>query len=333
LLQQRKMPRGISACRAAAMALLLVLWAQAAIAWPAFTGVNAILRHTVAHVPTEKHVFLRLRHLFSDEPAPAMPLHKLVHVPPRESSFFTPLDARLRSLGHTGSTMRLRAALQRALDGKQITVGLIGGSIAEGAGSYQVGNKSISGWLDAYFKATFPKAPPRLVNGAVGATTTGYMAACASHHVPQDADVVITEYAFNNLNTAIEESPFDKPLTRSYERLVRWLLRLPHAPAVVLLNVFNFEHSRPFRGAYWGGSTERDTNELSFFYDLPSLSIKGCCYHFMAANARGFRVDGEVRKLHEGATLAERSDYFFWDSECGLVCCLKSCFWLSLAAR
>ena len=142
------------------------------------------------------------------------------------------------------------------------------------------------------------------------------MAACASHHVPEQADVVVTEYAYNNVNFwETGTPPFDSPLTRSYERLVRWLLRLPRAPAVVIMSVFNFEHGRPFRGAYWGGNVERDTGELALFYDAPSLSVKGCCYHLMAGNVSGYRVDGSVNHLPENAPLAKRSAYFFWDSE------------------
>ena len=164
-----------------------------------------------------------------------------------------------------------------------------------------------------------------MVNGAVGATTTSYMAVCASHHVPEDADVVITEYAVNNRNFWEAGTAFDTPLTRSYERLMRWLLRLPRAPAVVMLDMFNWRDGWPFRGAYWGGSVERDTRELSLFYDAPSVSVKGGVYHLMVGNVSGYRVDNFVKNLAPGTPAEQQRDYFFYDSEFFCVCHCVEC--------
>lgn len=57
--------------------------------------------------------------------------------------------------------------------------------------------------------------------------------------------------------------------------------------------------------------------ELAMFYDVPSVSVKGCCYHLMRSNASGFRVDRPANSLPEGTSKEVQRKYFFWDSEFG----------------
>jgi hypothetical protein len=98
------------------------------------------------------------------------------------------------------------------------------------------------------------------------------------------------------------------------ERLLRRLLNYPNKPAVILLNAFAYTGGFPFRGAFWGGSVERDTPDLALYYDLPALSVKGCCYHLMRADVPGYRVDNQVRWLPPDTPLAVKSQYFYMDN-------------------
>jgi hypothetical protein len=91
------------------------------------------------------------------------------------------------------------------------------------------------------------------------------------------------------------------------------LLNYPRRPAVLLLNAFAYEGGFPFRGSFWGGSVERDTPEFSLYYDLPAVSVKGCCYHLMQSNVSGFRVDTQVRNLPKDAALEEKQQFFYFD--------------------
>jgi hypothetical protein len=107
---------------------------------------------------------------------------------------------------------------------------------------------------------------------------------------------------------------FNNDKTRSFERLVRSLLNYPKRPAVLLMNAFNYQDGYPFRGAFWGGSVERDTPEFSLYYDLPAVSVKGCCYQLMQTEVPGFRVDNRVKDLPADASAADKQQYFFYDT-------------------
>jgi hypothetical protein len=107
---------------------------------------------------------------------------------------------------------------------------------------------------------------------------------------------------------------FNNDKTRSFERLVRRLLNYPKRPAVLLINAFSYADGFPFRGAFWGGSVERDTPEFSLYYDLPAVSVKGCCYHLMQINASGFRVDNSVKDLPSDASIEDKQQFFYFDN-------------------
>ena len=66
----------------------------------------------------------------------------------------------------------------------------------------------------------------------------------------------------------------------------------------------------PFcQGAFWSGSADREYAEFAWYYNLPTLSVKACCHHAMAAGARGF----EARAPREGAGGALKGRAFYYD--------------------
>lgn len=83
------------------------------------------------------------------------------------------------------------------------------------------------------------------------------------------------------------------PCRRPYERLIRKLLALPSAPAVVLLHAYAWFKPDPAEGVYYSNA-ERDLSELASYYGLPSLSVKSCCYEAMLQGMPGFQVSGRV---------------------------------------
>lgn len=81
--------------------------------------------------------------------------------------------------------------------GEALTVVALGGSISAGHGVHDPGN----GWVSRVFtwlQETFPSAKHNLLNRAIPATTSGYISACMPELVPEDTDLVIVEFTYND---------------------------------------------------------------------------------------------------------------------------------------
>jgi hypothetical protein len=79
-------------------------------------------------------------------------------------------------------------------------VAVIGGSISSGIGAF---DDLRDAWVDrfeSYLRSLYEPLGVRVVvnNGAVPGTTSAFMCACFRRHVPEDADIVIVEYAVND---------------------------------------------------------------------------------------------------------------------------------------
>ncbi|KAG2429693.1 hypothetical protein HYH02_013951 [Chlamydomonas schloesseri] len=200
------------------------------------------------------------------------------------------LDAKHRRLGQSslGDRSRLLAAMQRYREGGNLTIGVIGGSIAAGQGAHDA--PAFPYWLRDILQAQLPGGAQRvrLNNGAMPGTSSAYMSTCHNVHVPPDADVVVLDYAIND-----EEMPLphmNNGVRRPYERLIRKLLQYPRRPAVVLLHAYRwFGDPVSSSGQFWPTS-ERQHGEFGLYYGLQQLSVKACCYHLMRADKEGFSV-------------------------------------------
>jgi hypothetical protein len=154
-------------------------------------------------------------------------------------------------------------------------------------------------------------------------TISSYMAACVNIHVPNNTDLVLIEYSVNDVSHRDFENEYRRVRLiqyysipaktcpqnrRSYERLIRKILALPHQPAIILVHSYNWM-SPPISSFY--NSIERELYELSLFYDLPAISLKSAVYHELrkGSEARdGFFVDKARMEDVEG--LAGRSFYY-----------------------
>ncbi len=140
-----------------------------------------------------------------------------------------PLDAEIvaRSLVARGDETRLQRVIAKARRGEAITVGVIGGSITQGAkasdAEHRYGNL-VAGW----WREKFPKAAIKFVNAGIGATGSNYGAMrVARDLLAAQPDFVVVEYAVNDGNTP--------EAAETLEGLVRQLLKQPGQPAVLLL--------------------------------------------------------------------------------------------------
>ena len=169
---------------------------------------------------------------------------------PGESGVFS------RSLVSTGDLARLQHALAKARRGEAVTVGVIGGSITQGAGASQA-EKRYGERVAAWWRQTFPKASIRFVNAGIGATGSDYGALrvkrdLLSHH----PDFVVVEYAVNDPNT--------QAAAETLEGLIRQILKETSQPAVLFLFTMHQD----------GGNAQEWHGKVGRHYDLPMVSFR-----------------------------------------------------------
>ncbi|GIL56585.1 hypothetical protein Vafri_11927 [Volvox africanus] len=131
-----------------------------------------------------------------------------------------------------------------------------------------------------------------------------------------DVDLVLLEYAINDPPFLVPQM-INEP-RKSFEQLIRKLLRLPRRPAVVLLNLFRwFSESsvgadqRP-SDTYYFTNAEAQFFEFATYYGLPLVSLKAAVYHHMVAGTRGFQVD-TLRYLTRRNDSADKEALFYED--------------------
>ncbi|KAL4855511.1 hypothetical protein ACK3TF_003849 [Chlorella vulgaris] len=122
-----------------------------------------------------------------------------------------------------------------------------------------------------------------------------------------DADLITVELTYNEHPNL----PFTSSDRKGFEQLLRKLLRMPKAPAIVLLHHFSWHQNigdGVAEGLYYRGA-EPHLATLAQYYDIPSPSLRDavskvqtCCWERPSS---GKRI--------EQAEEADRGDYFFAD--------------------
>ncbi|MCD7730645.1 MAG: SGNH/GDSL hydrolase family protein [Oscillospiraceae bacterium] len=170
-----------------------------------------------------------------------------------------------RALMNEGDTSRLAAAMKKAENGEEITVGVIGGSITQGSLASNQNNCYASKFF-SWWSEKFPECSINTVNAGIGGTDS-YLGV---HRVDeqllsQNPDVVIVEFSVNDT---------DKTMNKySYDSLVRKILSAENNPAVILL----------FTTQEDGTSLQDVHKEIGFAYDLPMISYREAVYPEVAA--------------------------------------------------
>jgi lysophospholipase L1-like esterase len=171
----------------------------------------------------------------------------------------TPLDEAAlaeRSLVKEGDTARLQRVMARARRGEAVTIGVIGGSITQGASASKPENR-YGNRVAAWWRQTFPKAEIRFVNAGIGATGSDYGALRAARDLlSKQPDFVVAEYAVNDGNT--------RAAAESLEGLLRQVLKQTNQPALALLFTMNQA----------GGNAQEWQSKLGLHYALPMISYR-----------------------------------------------------------
>lgn len=161
-----------------------------------------------------------------------------------------------RSVVSAGDVRRLQHVFARANDGEDIVIGVIGGSITEGAAADP--RTSRYGDLVAkWFKKRFKKVKVKYVNAGLGATGSGI----AAHRAYKDLlrykpDLVVTEFAVNDGK--------ERSFAETYEGLLRQILKQGNHPAVVML--FTMYNN--------GDNSQQSQERLGNHYALPMISYR-----------------------------------------------------------
>lgn len=183
-----------------------------------------------------------------------------------------------RSLASLGDTTRLKLALARARRGDRVTIGVIGGSITEGACATTPDRR----WGDqvaAWWRATFPDTQVRYHNAGIGATGSLIAAHRVGALLALKPDLVVVEFGVND--------PNEEASAESLEGLVRQILVSPHAPAVMVLYTMNA----------LGGNAQEQHSRVALRYGLPQISFRDALWPEIQAG-RAAWSDVEADEVH-----------------------------------
>ncbi|KAL4444598.1 hypothetical protein ABPG77_002415 [Micractinium sp. CCAP 211/92] len=187
-----------------------------------------------------------------------------------------------------GDRARARRAFSKLMRGEPITAAVLGGSVTFGQGARQPGVTDYASRALAWINATFPHPGHVLVRSGVGGAISSYFALCTELHMPSDADLVILEFAVNDVN------PDHR---RGHERLIRKLLAFPRRPAVVEMVHYRqpWAPSAPEVPFRWMNDDENAIQAA--YYRLPHLAVRSLVWGQMQV-PRPEQLSGEDPNDH-----------------------------------
>jgi len=200
----------------------------------------------------------------------------------------------LRSgLVNAGNIERLKGVMKRALEGKDITLSVVGGSISAGGGLYKdkgnIDGLYYKGLMEWWNKMISPLtgSEMKINNIAIGSIGTDYFSYCIKNHISDKTDIVLWELAANDFNRyKMQPTKGARPL----ERLTRMILELPKKPALLYVNFF--------KGVDYKASREscpnfEDQGEdiIAHYYKIPSLSWRAMVCGGLVRQEEGFKID------------------------------------------
>ena len=184
-----------------------------------------------------------------------------------------------RALVSGGNPARLQRVLAQARRGEAMTVGVIGGSITQGARASRA-DLNYGSLLAAWWRQAFPGLQVTFRNAGIGATGSNL----GAHRVQADLlahapDLVVVEYAVN-------DAP-DQASAETLEGLVRQVLKHPRQPAVILL--FTMHRN--------GGNAQAWHGKVGAHYGLPMVSFRDAVWPEIEAGRLKWE-DVEADEVH-----------------------------------
>ncbi len=172
-----------------------------------------------------------------------------------EGTFMESKGVISRAFLSDGNQERLRMFFSKAEAGESLTVGVLGGSITQGAACSNPESR-YHGVLLTWLRKTFPNAQFNLINAGVGSTGSDYGALRAERDLlSRKPDLVILEFGVNDKTRDYAET---------YEGCVRQILSAPNKPALILLFMM------------WkdGSNAQEWQSKIGYHYQLPMISYR-----------------------------------------------------------
>lgn len=161
-----------------------------------------------------------------------------------------------RSIVSGGDEARIANAMKKAQRGETVTIGVIGGSITQGAGA-SGDDKTYARQVENWWKSTFKNAKIQFVNAGLGATSSVIgVHRMGADLLSQKPDFVIVEFAVNDGNNAL--------FKETYENVVRRVLKSPGDAGVLLLFMMDSQ----------GNNAQYTESKVGKHYNLPMISYK-----------------------------------------------------------
>jgi len=165
-----------------------------------------------------------------------------------------------RAVVSWGDPARLQRVLAKARRGEAITVGVIGGSITQGARASKP-ELNYGSLVAEWWRKAFPGLQVTFRNAGIGATGSNLGAHRVQPHLLDDhPDLVVVEYAVNDSPELLS--------AETIEGLVRQLLKAPNSPAVMML--FTMHRS--------GGNAQDWHGRVGAHYGLPMVSFRDAAW-------------------------------------------------------
>ncbi|GFR42868.1 hypothetical protein Agub_g3859, partial [Astrephomene gubernaculifera] len=211
-----------------------------------------------------------------------------------------------RGLTYLGSACRLRRVVRDLLMGRDVKIGVVGGSVSWGQSATRRGVTDWFSTLSSYMVNAFPTANITARNGCTPGVPSSYMIMCLELSVDPDVDLVFLEYT---LNDGHDDKLYDNSIVRNIERLIRRVMALPKRPAVVILHHMShyqahYPEGHPkstgsFRPFY--ETSEDAQGALAHYYDVQSLSQRTAFYRLAQhKEVPGFAWEEIFADFHPG---------------------------------
>ena len=214
------------------------------------------------------------------------------------TDYLTEADMQSASPWKVCDNSAIAAVMKKAEAGESITIATIGGSITQGTisnGTLDREVKEKKCYADIFFswwKETFPEVEVKVVNAGIGATDS-YLGV---HRVQKDVldyqpDLVLVEYSVND--------DASNTYKKSYDNLVRKILKSENAPAVLLLfmgqtNLSSAQSVHQLVGFNYGLPMVSYLNLISDFMDSGRYTAKDLAGDVTHPSALGHAITGEM---------------------------------------
>lgn len=161
---------------------------------------------------------------------------------------------------------RLKACIQKAEQGGELTLAFFGGSITQGSLATAQEN-TYAYQVFRWWQEHFPKAKLHYVNGGIGGTTSHFgVARAVEDLLMYEPDFVVVDFSVND----DENQP--EFFSETYEGLLRRILSWPSEPGVVVLNNVFYDT---------GVNCQEFHNRIAHYYGIPHVSIRDSIYQRM----------------------------------------------------